>query len=438
MDRYCPARRGVLDPSPFVDPATGAAYLFWKSNDGSSSAPSQVWSVRLDRNGTGFAGTPTVLLTVDQPDLPWETTFDDPQMVFASAPTTCSSPPGISSPPAIRRRSPPVPVPPVPAANPSPVPHHLRERGYGPGGGSLFQDASGNWWLGYAGWTAVHAPTYGLRCDPAAVRGTHQHRHRCSPCTPPAGTPMGYRLVAQRRGHLHLWQPAVLRLDRGIQINQPVVGMAGTLGRRRLLDGRTGRRRLRLRQRRVLRLDRRHPPQPAHRRHGRHPGRGGYWLVASDGGIFAFGDAAFYGSTGPSTSTSRSSAWPPPRTAVATGWSPPTAASSAFGDAAFYGSTGASTSTSPIVGMAATPDGGGYWLVASDGGIFTFGDAAFYGSTGGIHLNQPSSAWPPPPNGGGYWLVASDGGVFAFGDAAFYGSTGGIHLNRPVVGMSGP
>ena len=33
--------------------------------------------------------------------------------------------------------------------------------------------------------------------------------------------------------------------------------------------------------------------------------------------------------------------------------------------------------------MASTPDGGGYWLVASDGGIFTFGDAPFYGSLGG-------------------------------------------------------
>ena len=29
----------------------------------------------------------------------------------------------------------------------------------------------------------------------------------------------------------------------------------------------------------------------------------------------------------------------------------------------------------PIVGMAATPDGGGYWLVGSDGGIFAYGDA---------------------------------------------------------------
>ena len=37
----------------------------------------------------------------------------------------------------------------------------------------------------------------------------------------------------------------------------------------------------------------------------------------------------------------------------------------------------------PIVGMAATPAGHGYWLVASDGGIFAFGDAGFYGSTGG-------------------------------------------------------
>jgi hypothetical protein len=36
--------------------------------------------------------------------------------------------------------------------------------------------------------------------------------------------------------------------------------------------------------------------------------------------------------------------------------------------------------------MAATPDGQGYWLVASDGGIFTFGDAEFSGSQGGVPL----------------------------------------------------
>ncbi len=107
-----------------------------------------------------------------------------------------------------------------------------------------------------------------------------------------------------------------------------------------------------------------------------------------------------------------------------------------FGDAPFYGSTGAMHLNRPIVGMAATPDGRGYWLVASDGGIFTFGDAQFYGSTGAIVLNQPIVGMAATPDGRGYWLVASDGGIFTFGDAQFYGSTGAIVLNRPIVGMA--
>ncbi len=108
----------------------------------------------------------------------------------------------------------------------------------------------------------------------------------------------------------------------------------------------------------------------------------------------------------------------------------------AFGRAGFLGSTGGIALNRPVVGMAASPDDGGYWLVASDGGIFAFGDAAFYGSTGGIHLNQPIVGMAATPSGHGYWLVASDGGIFSFGDAAFYGSTGGIHLNQPIVGMA--
>ena len=51
----------------------------------------------------------------------------------------------------------------------------------------------------------------------------------------------------------------------------------------------------------------------------------------------------------------------------------------------------------PIVAMAATPDGDGYWLVAADGGVFSFGDAAFYGSMGRQPLNQPVVGWPPLP-----------------------------------------
>ena len=77
------------------------------------------------------------------------------------------------------------------------------------------------------------------------------------------------------------------------------------------------------------------------------PATSGYRLVASDGGVFSFGDAAF------------------------------------------YGSMGGTPLNKPIVGMAATPDGKGYWLVASDGGVFSFGDAAFYGSMGGTPLNKP-------------------------------------------------
>ena len=107
-----------------------------------------------------------------------------------------------------------------------------------------------------------------------------------------------------------------------------------------------------------------------------------------------------------------------------------------YGDAQFYGSTGAIHLNKPIVGMAVTPDAGGYWLVASDGGIFSYGDAQFYGSTGAIHLNKPIVGMAPTPDGKGYWLVASDGGIFSFGDAQFYGSTGAIHLNQPIMGMA--
>ncbi|EQD33457.1 hypothetical protein B1A_19028, partial [mine drainage metagenome] len=60
-----------------------------------------------------------------------------------------------------------------------------------------------------------------------------------------------------------------------------------------------------------------------------------------------------------------------------------------FGDAQYYGSTGAMTLNKPIVGMASTPDGKGYWLVASDGGIFSFGDATYFGSAAGTPVSAP-------------------------------------------------
>jgi hypothetical protein len=108
-----------------------------------------------------------------------------------------------------------------------------------------------------------------------------------------------------------------------------------------------------------------------------------------------------------------------------------------FGAAQFYGSTGALTLQRPVVGITPTANDGGYWLVASDGGIFSFGNAGYYGSipelgfapagsTNPKRLNAPIVGMVPSADGAGYFMVASDGGVFAFGDAKFEGSCPGI------------
>ncbi|HEU5001196.1 MAG TPA: Ig-like domain-containing protein [Actinomycetota bacterium] len=161
----------------------------------------------------------------------------------------------------------------------------------------------------------------------------------------------------------------------------------------------------------------------------------GYWLVASDGGIFSYGDAIFQGSTGsihlnkPIVGMARTPDGNGYWLVASDG------GIFAFGSAKFQGSTGSIHLNKPIVGMAATADGGGYWLVASDGGIFAFGDAQFVGSAGSVHLNQPIVGMAAMPDGGGYWLAAADGGIFNYGDAAFDGSAGGMHLNKPIVGI---
>ncbi|MDB6027794.1 MAG: Esterase [Verrucomicrobiales bacterium] len=96
-----------------------------------------------------------------------------------------------------------------------------------------------------------------------------------------------------------------------------------------------------------------------------------------------------------------------------------------FGNATFYGSMGGQVLNSPVSGICARKQGDGYWLVAKDGGIFSFGAAPFQGSMGGQVLNKPIIGMACTQSGNGYWLVGSDGGIFNFGDAAFYGSLGG-------------
>jgi hypothetical protein len=163
----------------------------------------------------------------------------------------------------------------------------------------------------------------------------------------------------------------------------------------------------------------------------------GYWLVGSDGGIFTFGSAQFYGSTaalnlqrpvvGMTPTGNRSGYW-----LVASD-----GGIFSFGNANYFGSipglgiapAGASGTAkklnAPVVGMVPSADDGGYFMVASDGGVFAFGDAKFEGSCPGIGgCSGPAVAVVPDASGNGYWLVTATGNVYTFGDASYYGAPG--------------
>ncbi len=166
------------------------------------------------------------------------------------------------------------------------------------------------------------------------------------------------------------------------------------------------------------------------------PDDAGYLLVASDGGVFAFGDAQFHGSLGNTLHLNA------PIVGIAAtpdgkGYWLVAADGGlfAFGDAHFHGSLGKGGATSVVLGIAATPTGNGYWLTSADGNVYPFGDAVSYGSMHGKHLDGPVVGIASSHDGHGYWLVASDGGVFAFGDAPFDGSMFGKHLNGPEVAL---
>ena len=108
----------------------------------------------------------------------------------------------------------------------------------------------------------------------------------------------------------------------------------------------------------------------------------------------------------------------------------------AFGTARFYGSAAYTPLKSPIVGISPTRDGRGYWLVASDGGIFSYGTARFYGSAAYTPLRSPIVGISATVDGHGYWLVGADGGIFSFGTARFHGSTAHMRLRSPIVGAT--
>jgi hypothetical protein len=76
----------------------------------------------------------------------------------------------------------------------------------------------------------------------------------------------------------------------------------------------------------------------------------GYWLVAADGGVFAF-------------------------------------------QAGFRGSMGGQRLNAPVTGM--VPYGDGYLMVGSDGGAFNFSSQPFSGSLGAAPPNRPVAAVAP-------------------------------------------
>ncbi|MEM8903898.1 MAG: M15 family metallopeptidase [Actinomycetota bacterium] len=162
---------------------------------------------------------------------------------------------------------------------------------------------------------------------------------------------------------------------------------------------------------------------------------GGYWLAAGDGGVFAVGDARFFGSMGSTPLNEPVVAMAPTASGEGYWLGASDGGIFAFGDARFFGSMGGTTLNEAIVGMAPTGSGRGYWMVASDGGIFAFGDADFFGSLGSSELRAPIVAMEPTPDGDGYWLVDADGTVFAFGAAASHGSSTADRSGDPVTSI---
>jgi hypothetical protein len=115
----------------------------------------------------------------------------------------------------------------------------------------------------------------------------------------------------------------------------------------------------------------------------------GYWLVAADGGIFSFGDAAFHGSTG-----------------------------------------GLPIGTT-VSGIASSPSGHGYWLAAANGRVFAFGDAHAMSS---VAPATPIVGLQVAPGGTGLWLVASSGAIYTSGAAPYLGGASGGLMQ--AVGIS--
>jgi hypothetical protein len=166
------------------------------------------------------------------------------------------------------------------------------------------------------------------------------------------------------------------------------------------------------------------------------PGRIGYWVVTTDGQIYARGDApglcegqlsrcngfakytlSWRHIVGAAATPSGNGLWALGRDGKV--WT--------AGDAQSYGD--ASSDPQVATGIVATPSGNGYYIVKEDGGVFAFGDAVFFGSTGGKkpgghHVTGMALSIGDDGRVNGYWLIVEDGAVYTFGQAPFWGNAG--------------
>jgi hypothetical protein len=172
------------------------------------------------------------------------------------------------------------------------------------------------------------------------------------------------------------------------------------------------------------------------------PNGDGYWLVTASGAVDAFGSAPTEAPRGqplgadeatPATGATGASSTTVPASATTTSGSTSavnatttstttstaaTVATTATGASGASGASGAPV----IAAIAATPDGGGYWLLGSTGAVHAFGDAHNYGGGAAKHGVGSFVGIAPTPDGKGYWLATTTGRVFQFGDATPDGS----------------
>jgi len=164
---------------------------------------------------------------------------------------------------------------------------------------------------------------------------------------------------------------------------------------------------------------------------------GGYFMVASDGGVFAFGDARLAGSC-PGIGGCSGAAVAVMPDASGNGYWLVTKAGAVytFGDAPNYGAP--APQDVPVTSAVRTPDGRGYWILFANGVVTNFGDAGNFGSPAGqVGGLDPATAIFTTSDGGGYWVAAANGAVANYGDAPSDGSMLGTRLNGPIIAATG-